>query len=61
MKCHMMSESHLRQMRLFAEQPNTIVNQYSKEFKKGFLDILNRFHAGGKAVLANKVYNQYIA
>ena len=59
MKCHMLSESHLRQMRLFAENPATIVSEFSTTFKKGFLEQLNRFH-GTKKILANRVYNEYI-
>ncbi|RYG64117.1 hypothetical protein EON64_14635 [archaeon] len=59
-KCHTMSEGHLRQMRVFAENPNSILDDFSRDFEKGFLDTLSRGH-GTKRVLANRVYNEYIA
>ena len=41
-KCHQMSESHLRQVRVFAENPDTFVQDYSKEFEEGYMEILKR-------------------
>jgi DNA/RNA-binding protein KIN17 len=58
-KCHTMSEGHLRQMRLFAQNPNQILSSFSQEFEKGFLKILSHSH-GTKRVFANRVYQEYI-
>ena len=33
-KCHMMSESHQRQLLLFGENPNSYLHDYSKQFEK---------------------------
>jgi DNA/RNA-binding protein KIN17 len=60
MKCHMTSEGHLRQMQLFAENSGGMINDFSKDFQKGFLRILFHRH-GTKRVEANKVYQEYIA
>ena len=60
MKCHMKSESHLRQMKVFAENPDQIISQYSKQFEKAFLDVLSHGH-GTKRVAINKVYKEYIS
>jgi len=59
-KCHMKSESHIRQIKIFAENPDAHISHYSKMFEKGFIDQLFRFH-GTKNVLANRIYNEYIA
>ncbi|KAG2206595.1 hypothetical protein INT46_002850 [Mucor plumbeus] len=59
-KCHTMSESHQRQMLLVAANPGRFVHNFSSDFKKEFLGILSRRH-GTKRVLANKVYQEYIA
>ena len=59
-KCHITTEGHLRQMQLFAENSEGILNEFSTTFKTGFLDILSRRH-GTKRVEANKVYQEYIA
>eukprot|EP00598_Pedospumella_elongata_P000979 CAMPEP_0184975620 /NCGR_PEP_ID=MMETSP1098-20130426/6823_1 /TAXON_ID=89044 /ORGANISM="Spumella elongata, Strain CCAP 955/1" /LENGTH=445 /DNA_ID=CAMNT_0027498379 /DNA_START=194 /DNA_END=1531 /DNA_ORIENTATION=+ len=54
-----MSESHLRQMRVFAENPNSVLDEFSSEFERGYLETLNQLH-GTKRVKANKVYQEYI-
>jgi DNA/RNA-binding protein KIN17 len=59
-QCHLTSESHLRQMRVFAENPGQIMENYSKDFEEGFMDILSR-RFGTKRVKASQVYNEYIA
>mmetsp|Transcript_38863 Transcript_38863/g.91939 ORF Transcript_38863/g.91939 Transcript_38863/m.91939 type:complete len:400 (-) Transcript_38863:81-1280(-) len=41
-KCHTMSESHLRQVRVFADNPAEFVDSYSKEFHDAYLDVLKR-------------------
>ncbi|KAG2373115.1 hypothetical protein C9374_012847 [Naegleria lovaniensis] len=58
-KAHTLSESHHRQMQVFRANPSRFINQFSEEFKKGFLDILRTRHAK-KKVQALKVYNEYI-
>ncbi|XP_022912887.1 DNA/RNA-binding protein KIN17 [Onthophagus taurus] len=58
-KCHTMSESHQRQLLLFADNPKKYMDEFSYDFAKGYLDILRR-QFGTKRVLANKVYQEYI-
>ena len=59
MKCHMKSEGHLRAMRVFSENPNKVIDEFSQEFLKGFVDTLSHRH-GTKRVQANRVYQEYI-
>lgn len=59
MRCHMTSEGHLRQMRVFAENPNRVIDEYSREFERGYLQALSHGH-GTKRVSANRVYQEYI-
>ena len=54
-----LSESHLRQMRLFAENPDQQIDEFSAEFERGFVEMLSYRH-GTKRVLANRVYQEYI-
>ncbi|KAL7570214.1 hypothetical protein ACA910_020641 [Epithemia clementina (nom. ined.)] len=58
-KCHIQSESHLRQMKLFSENASGIMDKYSREFEKVFLDTLRMLH-GTVQVNANQVYQQVI-
>mmetsp|Transcript_17970 Transcript_17970/g.24647 ORF Transcript_17970/g.24647 Transcript_17970/m.24647 type:complete len:405 (+) Transcript_17970:43-1257(+) len=58
-KCHTSSEGHLRQMRVFAENPNSVLDEFSREFERGYLEILSHRH-GTKRVKANTVYQEYI-
>ena len=58
-KCHCMSESHLRQMAIFAANPNKMMDSFSKEFEASFIDLLSRRH-NTKRMHANVVYNEYI-
>eukprot|EP00466_Bigelowiella_natans_P017891 jgi/Bigna1/48674/estExt_Genewise1.C_300090 len=57
-KCHTMSESHARQMRLFRENSGKYMGYYSDMFKKGFMEVLRR--RGRNRVKANTVYMEYI-
>eukprot|EP01084_Bolivina_argentea_P278649 476129_1 len=58
-KCHLTSESHLRQMRVYSDNPEAIMEQYSKDFEIEFMDILSgRF--GQRRVPANQVYQEFI-
>lgn len=58
-KCHCMSESHQRQMQIFGQNPNRIVEGYSEEFESSFLDHMKRSHRFSR-VAATVVYNEYI-
>ncbi|XP_035786645.1 DNA/RNA-binding protein KIN17-like [Anopheles albimanus] len=59
-KCHLMSESHQRQILLFADNAGRFIDSFSQEFLSGYLQILRR-QFGTKRVAANKVYQDYIA
>jgi len=58
-KCHTMSESHQRQLLLFADNPDKFLDGYSQEFEKEFMTLLSR-QFGTKRVQANAVYMEYI-
>merc|ERR1712166_150974 len=59
-KCHCTSESHQRQMLVFADNPNKFMDTYSDEFETSFLDMVkHRF--GQKRVKANNVYKEFIS
>ncbi|KAI8120578.1 DNA/RNA-binding protein KIN17 [Lucilia cuprina] len=59
-KCHTMSESHQRQLLLFADCPGKFLHNFSQEFSDGYMELLRR-RFGTKRVNANKVYQEYIA
>jgi len=59
-KCHMMSESHQRQLLLFADNAEKYIDEFSKEFEEGYLELLKR-QFGTKRVHANRVYQDYIS
>jgi DNA/RNA-binding protein KIN17 len=59
-KCHCMSESHQRQMEVFGQNPDRIVEGYSEEFESTFLEHVKRTHRFSR-VAATVVYNEYIA
>ncbi|KAG6734800.1 hypothetical protein I3842_01G288000 [Carya illinoinensis] len=58
-KCPCMSESHQRQMQIFGQNPNRIVEGYSEEFERSFLDHMKRSHRFSR-IAATVVYNEYI-
>ncbi|CAE7904297.1 Kin, partial [Symbiodinium sp. KB8] len=58
-KCHVASESHRRQASLFASNPSSFMDDWSKEFEAGFTKLLSR-RFGTREVRANGVYNEYI-
>ncbi|XP_064632494.1 DNA/RNA-binding protein KIN17-like [Lineus longissimus] len=58
-KCHLTSESHQRQILLFAENPDQYVDDFSSDFKDGYVELLRR-RFGTKRVSANQVYQEYI-
>lgn len=59
-KCHCMSEGHQRQMEVFGQNPNRVVDGYSEEFETSFLDHMKRSHRFSR-IGATVVYNEYIA
>ncbi|KAG9441582.1 hypothetical protein H6P81_017436 [Aristolochia fimbriata] len=59
-KCHCMSESHQRQMQVFGQNPNRVIDGYSEEFESTFLEHMKRSHRFSR-VAATVVYNEYIA
>eukprot|EP00536_Pseudo-nitzschia_multiseries_P015736 jgi/Psemu1/218968/e_gw1.942.22.1 len=59
-KCHIQSESHMRQMKIFSDNAGGFLERYSKEFETGFLTTLKMRH-GTKKVNANNVYQEVIA
>ncbi|KAF5960166.1 hypothetical protein HYC85_001375 [Camellia sinensis] len=59
-KCHCMSESHQRQMEVFGQNPHRIVDGYSEEFEREFLDQIKCSHCFSR-IATTVVYNEYIA
>ncbi|CAG9856186.1 unnamed protein product [Phyllotreta striolata] len=58
-KCHTTSESHQRQLLLFADNSKRYIDDFSYQFAKGYVEILRR-QFGSKRVNANRVYQEYI-
>lgn len=56
----MKSSTHLGNMRLFAENPNDFIAEYSRNFERDFLELLSKRHLS-KRVLANTVYKEFIS
>uniref|UniRef100_A0A0E0D2X7 KIN17-like protein n=1 Tax=Oryza meridionalis TaxID=40149 RepID=A0A0E0D2X7_9ORYZ len=59
-KCHCMSESHQRQMQVFGQAPDRVVEGFSEEFLDAFLTLLRRAHRHSR-IAATVVYNEFIA
>ncbi|KAL4966410.1 putative C2H2 finger domain protein (Kin17) [Aspergillus stella-maris] len=59
-KCHVQSESHVRQVLLIGEDPKKYIHDYSNQFMKNFMDLLRTTH-GEKKVHINQFYQQVIA
>ncbi|KAG6837342.1 hypothetical protein H0H93_010944 [Arthromyces matolae] len=59
-KCHMTSESHLRQMLVVGENAGRHISDFSSTFQSEFVSLLSR-RFGTKRVRANQVYQEYIA
>ncbi|KAL4947015.1 domain of Kin17 curved DNA-binding protein-domain-containing protein [Aspergillus filifer] len=59
-KCHVQSESHVRQVLLIGEDPKKYIQDYSNQFMKNFMDLLRTTH-GEKKVHINQFYQQVIA
>ncbi|KAF1970285.1 hypothetical protein BU23DRAFT_538274 [Bimuria novae-zelandiae CBS 107.79] len=58
-KCHVQSESHVRQMHVVGENPQKYIQNYSGDFQRDFVSLLRTAH-GEKWIGANKFYNEYI-
>jgi len=59
-KCHCTSESHQRQLLLFADNPDQYLDTFSKDFYEDFITLLKRTK-NTKRVHANVVYQEYVA
>jgi DNA/RNA-binding protein KIN17 len=59
-KCHTTSEAHQRQLLLFGESSRRFLDEFSKEFSDGFMELLRR-RFGTRRVPANQVYQEYIS
>ena len=59
-KCHVASESHVRQMQLIGEDPKKAINDYSRQFLRDFVQLLRTGH-GEKKVNVNHFYQEYIS
>lgn len=58
-KCHVQSESHVRQMQVVGEDPRKFINNFSNDFQRDFVSLLRTAH-NEKWIGANKFYNEYI-
>ena len=59
-KCHVTSESHVRNMQAIGEDPRKAINDFSRQFERDFLQLLRTGH-GEKKVNLNRFYNEYIS
>ena len=59
-KCHVASESHVRQMQLIGEDPRKAINDFSRQLQNDFVQLLKTGH-GEKTINANHFYQEYIA
>jgi len=59
-KCHILSETHNRQIQLIADNPAKYENQFSHEFERAFMDLMRTCYSS-KTVSANRVYKDYIS
>ncbi|OCK79344.1 zinc finger protein-like protein RTS2 [Lepidopterella palustris CBS 459.81] len=58
-KCHVQSESHVRQMHVVGEDPKKYIETYSREFQHDFIQLLRTSH-GEKPIDVNHFYQEYI-
>eukprot|EP00986_Skeletonema_menzelii_P004594 scaffold1572_cov141-Skeletonema_menzelii.AAC.9 len=59
-KCHLTSDSHLRNMKLFRDNASGIMDNFSSEFEKIYVETLRRRH-GTQRMNANNVYQEVIS
>ncbi|KAL7430333.1 hypothetical protein ACHAXM_002141 [Skeletonema potamos] len=58
-KCHLTSDSHLRNMKIFRDNVGGIMDDFSSEFEKVYVETLRRRH-GTQRMNANNVYQEVI-
>lgn len=58
-KCHVQSESHVRQVSVVGENPQKFIQNFSNDFQRDFLALLRTAH-GEKWISVNRFYNEYI-
>eukprot|EP00574_Skeletonema_japonicum_P002385 CAMPEP_0201724874 /NCGR_PEP_ID=MMETSP0593-20130828/8456_1 /ASSEMBLY_ACC=CAM_ASM_000672 /TAXON_ID=267983 /ORGANISM="Skeletonema japonicum, Strain CCMP2506" /LENGTH=443 /DNA_ID=CAMNT_0048216177 /DNA_START=28 /DNA_END=1359 /DNA_ORIENTATION=- len=58
-KCHLTSDSHLRNMKLFRDNAPGIMDNFSSEFEQVYVETLRRRH-GTQRMNANNVYQEVI-
>ncbi|KAI9881734.1 MAG: hypothetical protein M1823_006555, partial [Watsoniomyces obsoletus] len=58
-KCHVASESHVRNMQIIGDDPRKAINEFSREFERDFIQLLRTGH-GEKKVNLNQFYQEYI-
>lgn len=58
-KQHTQSEGHVRAMLQVGEDPRKVINDYSRQFQRDFLQLLRTAH-GEKKVHMNNFYQEYI-
>ncbi|KAH8741047.1 hypothetical protein FG386_001599 [Cryptosporidium ryanae] len=58
-KCHLNSDSHLRQMKLFENNSRKLLDDYSRKFEYAFMRLMRTRYSRTK-VLANTVYNDIV-
>ena len=58
-KCHIQSDSHLRQMKIFRENVGGMMDDFSKTFEREYVETLRRRH-GTQRMNANNVYQEVI-
>lgn len=59
-KCHVASESHVRNMQVIGEDPRKAINDFTQQFQRDFLQLLRTGH-GEKKVNLNRFYQEYIS
>lgn len=59
-KCHVASESHVRNMMVIGEDPRKAINEFSNQFLRDFVQLLRTGH-GEKTVNVNHFYQEYIS
>ena len=59
-QCHCMSESHQRQMAMFSENSGAYMDEFSREFEEGMMEIIKR-KAKSQRCAANQIYKEFIS
>eukprot|EP01053_Blabericola_migrator_P000034 Blabericola_migrator_1__33@NODE_1009_length_5717_cov_122_400531_g692_i0_p2_GENE_NODE_1009_length_5717_cov_122_400531_g692_i0NODE_1009_length_5717_cov_122_400531_g692_i0_p2_ORF_typecomplete_len458_score125_34Kin17_mid/PF10357_9/7_3e41zfC2H2_jaz/PF12171_8/0_0032zfC2H2_jaz/PF12171_8/2_9e03zfmet/PF12874_7/0_012KN17_SH3/PF18131_1/0_05zfC2H2_2/PF12756_7/0_024zfC2H2_2/PF12756_7/2_5e03KOW/PF00467_29/0_19DUF629/PF04780_12/0_4DUF629/PF04780_12/1_2e03_NODE_1009_length_5717_cov_122_400531_g692_i013942767 len=59
-KCHMLSETHARQMQVFAQRPGKFMDDFSRSFEADFMRFMRTRYCRTR-VLANTVYCELIS